>query len=716
MIHNRFLQLPLGNVQARGFLLRQMEMQRDHITGHMEEYPDYSAESGWLGGPGESWERGPYYVRGLVALAYCLRDQHLIQKAKKWIDYALKSQTEDGNFGPQLPFEGMESRREEVQREWWAKMPMLDAIRDYYEAEKALGYDDQRVLPFFDKYFRFQLETLQENPLHDWAVARGADNIELVLWYYDGYKQEDWLLELGHLLLHQTFDWAEEYRNSHVRRHVVNTTQGFKYPYLRYRLTGEDLRGTLEEGLAHIRKDHGRIDDLPNADEAARDNLFTRGTESCAVAEGMLSMEINGCVDGDSRLYDYLETYAYNSLPNCFTYDLSRHCYFQLQNQVMATVGTHGFDCDHGDSCTFGAPTGFDCCFANIHMAYPKFVQNMWQRTEKGLAVVCYGENRIETDFHGRRFGFVQNTRYPYGDQVSLEYTGEAAEFCLSLRVPSWSNGVSVKINGTPVAVYTEKGYIHLEQKFLPEEKIELEFSSSIQVIPWHFHSVAVRKGAILYCLPVGECVQDLEDESPYREIELRAHEHAKTQEIFPMTPWNYALDIKRFIYRENSEPICLTPDHPPCYLKAWGRKDPNWSYEGNIAGHHPSQKLLFREEELEELLLIPYSCTRLKISVFPRLYRLQGNPQRQLVCSASRWAGCIQVDFEIHPEADEMLLLVRDEKDVLYHMPSNSYKGGSFVKKDRFTFSFSETRKVMMQLLAYKNFELIAKSEMFII
>lgn len=716
MRQNRFTALPLGSVRACGFLLRQLELQRDNFTGRMEELPDYGPESGWLGGAGESWERGPYYVRGLVALAYCLQDGELIRRAKKWIDYAIESQTPDGNFGPRLPGDGLQARREELRREWWAKMPMLDAVRAYYEAECARGFRDGRVLPFFERYFRYQLRTLGENPLSGWAKARGADNVENVLWFYEEAGEPSWALELAGLLLRQTFDWTACYRDTNVRCHVVNTAQGFKHPYLRYRLTGEDVRGALWQGLDHIRQDHGRIDDLPNADEAARDNLFTRGTESCAVAEAMRSMEICGRADGDTRLYDLLETYAHNSLPNCFTYDLSRHCYYQLQNQILATVGTHGFDCDHGDSCAFGAPAGFDCCFANLHMAYPLFVQNMWQRAEDGLAAVCYGENEVTAEHEGRRIGFRQETRYPFGDAVTLHYTGEEARFTLSLRVPAWSQGETLRVNGTPVSAQREDGYLRLTRSFSTNDRVEVEFSSRIRVIPWHFGAAAIRKGAVLYCLPVREEISELTDEAPYREIKIPARPDRRIRELFPASRWNFALDVRRFVCRENDGPVSLTPDNPPSYLKAWGAPDPFWSCEGNGAAPLPERCLPFREGELVELTLIPYGCSRLKIALFPRLYPIDGNVPGELFCAARRLCGCVQADFDVLPEADELLLLVRGETDVLYRLPRNRYKGGEFVRRDRFAFPCPDGSHPTLQLLAYRQTELIARSSAYLV
>ena len=78
-----FSPLPLGSIQPRGWLRRQLEIQANGLTGHLDEFWSDLKNSGWIGGTGESWERGPYYLDGLVPLAYELEDQRLIDKAKK---------------------------------------------------------------------------------------------------------------------------------------------------------------------------------------------------------------------------------------------------------------------------------------------------------------------------------------------------------------------------------------------------------------------------------------------------------------------------------------------------------------------------------------------------------------------------------------------------------------------------------------------------------
>ena len=57
-----------------------------------EFWPDVGPNSGWLGGTGESWERGPYFVDGLLPLAWQLDDPVLKAKAMRFVNWTLDHQ------------------------------------------------------------------------------------------------------------------------------------------------------------------------------------------------------------------------------------------------------------------------------------------------------------------------------------------------------------------------------------------------------------------------------------------------------------------------------------------------------------------------------------------------------------------------------------------------------------------------------------------------
>src|SRR5712692_7094908 len=164
-----FYLLPLTSVRPHGWLMHQLRIQADGLSGHLDEFwPDVGPNSGWLGGSGESWERGPYYLDGLMPLAYLLKDERLVAKTQSWIEWTLASQGEDGQFGPR------------INEDWWSRMIMLKVLMQYAEAT-----DDQRIAPFMTKYFRYQSAHLRERPLSGWSQARGGENMLCVLWLYN---------------------------------------------------------------------------------------------------------------------------------------------------------------------------------------------------------------------------------------------------------------------------------------------------------------------------------------------------------------------------------------------------------------------------------------------------------------------------------------------------------------------------------------------------
>ena len=221
--------LPLGCVKPDGWLLEQLQKQADGLTGHAEELYDDIGKSDWLTGASVgkefAWERGPYYAKGLVALAFVLDDATLKGKARRWVDAILGSQRADGDFGPKA-------------RNWWANMIALGLLRDWCEAT-----GDARVVPFLERYFAFQREALADYPLaaeSKWAAARAGDELDVVLWLFRRTRKAEWL-DFARTVSAQSADWTTYYfrggdpagpNANGCRSHIVNFMQGLKTPAL----------------------------------------------------------------------------------------------------------------------------------------------------------------------------------------------------------------------------------------------------------------------------------------------------------------------------------------------------------------------------------------------------------------------------------------------------------------------------------------------------
>lgn len=629
---NAFVQLPMGAVKAKQWLEQQMLLQKNGLLGNIQDnYPAYTEDSAWRGGDGDSWEKGPYYFRGLTSVAYVLDDPELKDMAMEWINFCIDEQRDNGFFGPLKDGDGSSDNWD-----WWPRMVAIQTIRDYYEATELAGDPDERVMPFFEKYFRYQAERMKTKPLSDyWAEARGGDNIEVVLWYYNRVydpthpEASDWLIDLCNLIDESTFDWSTIFNETTVREHVVNTTQALKTPAVLYQITGDEYdKNAIREGIFNMSIDHGRVDNLANSDESPRENYPYRGAELCSIAESILSESIAMRVLGEGWIGDDLEKIAYNSLPSGYSADFTGHNYYQAQNQAMLTHGFHDFSNDYGDACCFGAPSGYECCFPNGHMAWAKFVQNMWMATaDDGLAIVSYGPNRVTAQVaDGKTAIFDQVTDYPFRDTIALNYQGETAEFPLMLRIPEWCANPTVKVNGQEVAVdHVENGYFTLDRTFSKGDQVQLVLPMELEAKTWFNGSVSIERGPLFFSVKVEEDWRETED----RDItgwKPEVVEPFTFKEVYPASRWNYGLvlDLEHLedsIQVELSDSIAVQPFHlntAPITLKVTGQVIPEWQLMGNVVPEPPYSPIAPNEALQETIELVPYGCTKIHISQIP--------------------------------------------------------------------------------------------------
>ena len=95
-----FRPLPLGSISPEGWLRRQLRLQADGLSGHLDEFWPDVGQSQWFGGKAEGWERAPYWLDGVIPLAWVLGDQALQAKVKRYVDHIVAAQRPDGWYAP----------------------------------------------------------------------------------------------------------------------------------------------------------------------------------------------------------------------------------------------------------------------------------------------------------------------------------------------------------------------------------------------------------------------------------------------------------------------------------------------------------------------------------------------------------------------------------------------------------------------------------------
>ena len=612
--------LPLGSVRPETWLRGHLERQAAGLMGHAEELYDDIGKSDWLTGAGIgkefAWERGPYYAKGLVSLAFVLDDAGLKAKARRWVEAILSSQRADGDFGPK-------------RRNWWANMIALWMLRDWCEAT-----GDGRVVPFLEKYFAFQREEFKAYPLaaeSKWAVARAGDELDVALWLHRKTGKAEWL-DFAKTVAAQSADWTTYYYRggdpagpnaNGCRSHIVNFMQGLKTPALQSLLDGDARkRGAYAAAFdpqGWVMRQCGRPDRMINGSEPMADRSASQGTELCAIAERILSCQTVIAATGDLLAADDLEIVAYNSLAATLAPDGKGCRYYCLLNQpscedkylCFANNGGRGdAKVQNGAICP-GPHSGFGCCRSNFHFAWPKFVQSLWMRKDGGLAAVAYGPCTVSVEVGGRPVVLKMETDYPYSGKVALRVVDGGGNFPLFARVPGWT--------GLPDA----GSFRRFDSTWKKGDVVELDFPMAVRTSFWEKDAVALMRGPLLFSLRMDaeeRIVRRYQVPFETRWIEDGGGDFPR-KEILPKSAWGYAL-----LLDGDCRPVGLevtgTGSDIRIGVRAVKTDFGGWGYMRDVTNGRavdpPTSPVPDENGTTETVWLKPMGDTQIRVTLFP--------------------------------------------------------------------------------------------------
>ena len=207
-----------NSISPAGWLRRQLEIQAEGLSGHLDKmWPDIQ-DSAWIGGKHEGWERVPYWLDGFIPLAYLLRDADLIARADRYVSEILRRQAEDGWICPCTP-------EERDGYDLWAYFLIGKVLALYCEFTGS-----EPAAEGLYKAMRCLKQTLDTRPvrLKGWGEFRWFEALIPLQFLYDR-KPEEWIVELGKTLRGQGADypsftetWKRPLNQWTFHTHIVN--------------------------------------------------------------------------------------------------------------------------------------------------------------------------------------------------------------------------------------------------------------------------------------------------------------------------------------------------------------------------------------------------------------------------------------------------------------------------------------------------------------
>jgi hypothetical protein len=640
----QFEKIPAADIAPKGWYRDILLLQAQGLTGAADKiFPDLSADSAWLAGKGEAWERGPYYFDGLAPLSFLTKDDKLSKKRKQWLEAILRSQRENGDFGP------------ERNPDWWPRMVVIKTLARYNESEP-----DERIIPFMLKYLRFQYENIDKHPPYFWAKARALEAFEGIEYVYRKTGEAflpkligklssymyDWtaifkdypykkpmtayaskaLFKTGKFLLEPldkiskasqkikkppTKERAERFNNRKLVKtimltHGVNLSMALKYPAAIAMTTGDkELFALPKAAYFQLMSLHGTAAGLFTSDEHVMGSNPSQGIELCTVAEAMYSFQELLRITGDVFYADISEFLFYNALPATFTDDMCAHQYVQQVNQIRADKRPRQFFDTDGEANIFGIEPNYGCCMANLHQGFTKIAECFALRQPGSITFMVYAPFEL----NGKGVNIEAAGDYPFGD--SMRYVIKAdTDISLRFRIPDYTQ-VSFLLNGKPVQPDIRDKFALIKGGFKAGDVISLEFDQKIAVIDNPDGSISIRRGSLLLAMPLIGKEIFVRGERPFH---YRGYVSDEDWRAAPLLTNGKPVITSMKLNGIDSKPFNTL--RPALEVTAQG-VSVDWKERSGSADSVPEYPVAGKEREIK---LVPYGGAKLRIAQFPRV------------------------------------------------------------------------------------------------
>jgi len=244
-----------------------------------------------------------------------------------------------------------------------------------------------------------------------------------------------------------------------------------------------------------VHQAYGRPYQLPNV---------TAYNESCATIGYALWNWRMLTITGQARYADQLEQVLYNGVLSTISLDGTKFFYRNTLRQVAELPFRLRWSNQRVPyiSCF--------CCPPNIIRTVAEVSSYAYSLTDKGVWVNLYGSNALDTKMpDGSALKLTQQTDYPWDGSIRFTISDVPdRELSLFLRIPGWSRGARIRVNGASLDHIPEREeYYEIKRAWSKDDRIELLLPMTAQLIEAHplveetRNQVALRRGPLVYCL-----------------------------------------------------------------------------------------------------------------------------------------------------------------------------------------------------------------------
>lgn len=663
--HAHYQPLPLREIRPAGWLQDFLQRQATGLTGHVEVsgypygYKFWGSQTDDIKGSYGTWwpyEQTAYWIDGALKCGYLAGDDALYHKALEEIDFALEHADPDGFIGP-------EHMRD---KDRWPHAVFFRAVLAQYEIT-----DDPRYLQALVRHYRALP--------HPMGWDRDVTGVEILLHLYQSTGDETLLALAQDLYTRFNAQFPDhDCALGPLLSDRVQTEHGVTYNELAklaahlYCATGnEEYLRAVRNGYAKLDRDSLLPDGLHSCSEHLKGKTSRDMHETCDLTDHTWALYYLFQATGDPHLADRIERILFNALPGAITKDFRALQYFSCPNQVVAdSTSSHNVFMRGLNWMAYRPDHEVQCCPGNVHRTMPNYLSRMWMKSKDGtLTAVLYGPGILNTTVGNDAvpLTLTTQTRYPFQESLTFTFSlPRPTVFPLALRLPAWCADPRLTLNGAPLQAELTPGTFHtLTREWHDGDQLTLELPYTLALEHWPRGGISLTYGPLTLAYPVPTRAEIETENSTVQQIKDTMREHYQPRAIVtdpafpawnltPTGPWNYALAINETTLDDlrvewnDTCPDPLDATNPALKVYVPARRVRHWhllhTHKLKQWGHWMENDVFTRgyrtiegdfrftpalpdpttlppklSSETEEIALIPYGATMLRISVFPQ-------------------------------------------------------------------------------------------------
>lgn len=466
--------------------------------------------------------------KALEGIAYTLvnnPDPALEQKADEWIDKFAAAQEPDGYINTYYTLTGLENRWTNMNKhEMYCAGHMIEAAVAYYQAT-----GKRKLLDVSEKMVQHMMSLFGPGKRH-WVPGHEEIELALVKLYQVTGKQEyldfsDWLLnERGHGYgsTGGNGEWNAGYYQDNIPVKEMSDISGHAVRSM-YLYCGMADVAALKGDTAYIAALHRLWDDV-----VLRNMYITGGIGSSADNEGFtedydlpnLEAYCETCASvgmvfwnwrmnqftGDTKYIDVLERSLYNGVLAGISAEGDRFFYVN----PLESKGNHHRQAWYGCA----------CCPSQVSRFIPSIGNYIYGLSKDAIWVNLFIGNEAVLPTSQGDIPVSIQTNMPWGGEVKVtinkDYNGE-----IRLRVPEWTTGYQLQVNGEEVKTSIDKGYTVLNRIWKEGDEISLKMAIDTKMVAANPRVKADEGKRAIMRGPLVFCAEEIDNKQSYDKMAL---------------------------------------------------------------------------------------------------------------------------------------------------------------------------------------------------